>query len=114
MSKAAPTNADIINAVTGLASRVGRLESETDEQHRAKMQILEELTAQVKYTNGQVRSLNQWRSNQEAVEKYKKNNPTPTIRVNNNFQWDWKTIITAGAIIIVALFSLFTQLGGTK
>lgn len=112
MSKAAPTNTDVIKAVMTVSSDLATLKSEVEVQHREKMAELVSLTEQVKYTNGRVRALELTAEKTQAVEDYKKSLPVaPTVRVNNNFQWDWKTIASAIAIILVALYSLFVQAG---
>lgn len=116
MSKAAPTNTDVIRAVMTVSADLATLKSEVEIQHKEKMVELAALTEQVKYTNGQVRELKQWRSNQEAVENYRKSiePQPPMVRVNNNLQWDWKTVLAILLTLATIFAGVLTATGVSK
>lgn len=75
MSNSRPTNSDIVKLMTM-----------NHEETATRLQAVE---TQVKYTNGQVRDLQQWRSNTEAVERYRKE----AQRGSNPKDIDWQKIL---------------------
>lgn len=80
-----PTNKDIIKLLTM--------------NHEETSKRLDGVEQQVKYTNGQVRDLQTWRSNTEAVEKYRE------AQTGTNPKVDWQKIV------LVILGLLGTALG---
>lgn len=106
MAKASPTNNDIMKFLS-------IIQDENTERHNETAKRLAAIELQVKYTNGQVRDLQQWRSNKEAAERavseYRNENQ-PTIKVNNNFQWDWKMVLA----ILLTLATIFAGIVGVQ
>lgn len=85
MSGTRPSNSDIIKLLTM--------------NHEETSKRLEAVETQVKYTNGQVRDLQTWRSNTEAIEKYRE------AQTSSNPKVDWQKLI------LVVLGLLGTSLG---
>lgn len=67
-----PTNADIMNAIITLNGEVATVK-----------QIALDTKQQAEKTNGRVNSIEQWKNGLEAVDRYKKENPTQTISAPN-------------------------------
>lgn len=82
------------------------LKVEGKANHKEVSKRLKDVEEQVKYTNGQVRALNTWKIETEAVDKYKSMNPqnSSTVKVETNTSWDWKTVLT----IILTLATAIT------
>lgn len=67
-----PTNADIMTKLIEMSER------------QAVMDIkLDRVEAQAMKTNGRVNSIEQWKNGIEAIDKYKKDNPSQTIQAPN-------------------------------
>lgn len=106
-------NLEILDAITKVASNVGRIESEMNAQHQEKMDELVEIKKQVKYTNGRVSRMERKWSDQEAVDKYKLMNPptSSTVKVETSTTWDWKTVL---AILLTLATAVVAIAGVTK
>lgn len=95
-SKKNPTNSDIIQLIV--------------DQHRENSKKFDAVNERLDYTNGNVKDLLLWKSNQEAIEKYKKDNPVPTTTVKTEIsnQWDWKMVLA----ILLTLATIFAGIVG--
>lgn len=97
-----PSNRDIVKLLTL--------------HHEETSRRLDGVEAQVKYTNGQVRVLNDWKTAQEAIEQYKKTQPTNTsVKVENNTPtWTLRDILAGLGILATAIALAVAQLTGNK
>lgn len=103
-----PTNSDIVKLITL--------------HHEDNAKELSEIKAQVKYTNGRVTSIENWKNALEAVEAYKKENPNPQVinakTVNVAGPWfQNEKLASAVAFFVLALasaISFFVGQGGAK
>lgn len=66
-----PTNSDIFNAVMSLKSEVAVVKT-----------ITEATKLQAEKTNGRVTKIEEWKNALQAVESYKKENPTQSQQIN--------------------------------
>ena len=102
-SRAEPTNRDIINLLSEISADLGEL--------KAEVAVTKD---QVFHTNGRLRKIEEWRSNQDAIEAYKAKQPMTEVKVQNNNAWDWKAIGTAIGLAAVGVAAVLVQIGGSK
>lgn len=114
VERRATTNLEVLQAVSEIAAKLARVEAEMNAQHQEKMDELVEIKEQVKYTNGQVKALKQWKSNVEAVDRYKAeqaSQPMMGVKVETNNAWDWKVVL---AIILTLATAVAAVAGVTS
>jgi len=106
MAAKTPTNTDIFKLL-------GVIQDENMARHNENSKRLDGIESQVKYTNGQVRSLNEWRSNVIAVEedRARRQSNMQAVKIETGNQWDWKTVL---AILLTLATAIVGVAGVTK
>lgn len=100
---ASPTNKDIIKLIT-------MNHEETSSRLKENTKRLEQVEQQVRYTNGQVRTLNDFKNRIETIEKYKKELRLVT-KTPESQQIDWQKIIL---VLLGLLGSALAIISATK
>ena len=92
MAASRPTNSDIVKLLTI--------------NHEETSKRLEAVEEQVKYTNGQVRTLNDFKNRVETIEQFKKDNGEHAI--------DWQKILLVALGLLGTALTIIATTTGAK